>query len=43
MQEKLTSLAITPTVQPVEAWPAYLSAEMAKWAEVVRTRNIRVQ
>jgi tripartite-type tricarboxylate transporter receptor subunit TctC len=43
MQEKLTSLAITPTVQPVEAWPAYLTAEMAKWAEVVRTRNIRVQ
>jgi tripartite-type tricarboxylate transporter receptor subunit TctC len=43
MQDKLTSMAITPTVQPVEGWPAYLAAEMAKWAEVVRTRDIRIQ
>jgi tripartite-type tricarboxylate transporter receptor subunit TctC len=43
MQDKLTSLAITPTVQPVEAWPEYLAAEMAKWAEVVKARDIKVQ
>ena len=43
MQEKLTAMAVTPTVQPLEAWPEYLSAEMAKWAEVVKARDIRVQ
>ena len=43
MQERLTGLAITPTVRPVEEWPAYLAAESAKWREVIRARNIRVQ
>lgn len=42
MQERLTSLAITPTVRPVGEWPAYLAAESAKWREVIRARNIRV-
>ena len=42
MQERLTGLAITPTVRPVEEWPAYLAAESAKWREVIRARNIRV-
>jgi hypothetical protein len=30
-------------VEPIEAWPAYLAAENAKWGEVIRARNIRVQ
>ena len=42
MQDRLGTLAITPTVQPPEAWPAYLAAESAKWREVIRARNIRV-
>ena len=42
MQDRLGTLAITPTVQPPEAWPAYLAAESAKWREVIGARNIRV-
>jgi tripartite-type tricarboxylate transporter receptor subunit TctC len=42
MQGRLTALAITPTVRPVEEWPAYLAAESAKWREVIRARNIKV-
>ena len=43
MQERLTALAITPNVQPPEAWAAYQAAESAKLGGVIRSRNIQVQ
>ena len=43
VRERLTALAITPNVQPPEAWPAYLAAESAKWRGVIQSRNIRIQ
>jgi tripartite-type tricarboxylate transporter receptor subunit TctC len=42
-RERFASLAVTPTVGTPEAWPAYLAAETAKWRELVKARNIRVQ
>ncbi len=41
--ERLRLLAVTPTVGTVEEFPAYFAAENAKWREVIRSRNIRVQ
>lgn len=38
--EKLAANAIFPEVGTPEAWPAYLTAESAKWGEVIRSRNI---
>jgi tripartite-type tricarboxylate transporter receptor subunit TctC len=43
VRERMTSLAVTPNVQPPEAWPPYLAAENAKWRDVIRSRNIAVQ
>jgi len=43
VRERLDTLAVTPAVQPPEAWPTYLAAESAKWREVISARNIRVQ
>ena len=43
MQERLMALAITPNVQPPEAWAAYQAAESAKLGGVIRSRNIQVQ
>jgi tripartite-type tricarboxylate transporter receptor subunit TctC len=42
-RDRFASLAVTPTVGTPEEWPAYLAAETAKWRELVRARNIRVQ
>jgi tripartite-type tricarboxylate transporter receptor subunit TctC len=42
-QERLAALGVTPQVEPPEAWPAYFAAENARWREVIRARNIRVQ
>jgi len=42
-RERLAALAVVPTVGSPEAWPAYFAAENAKWREVIRARNIRVQ
>jgi tripartite-type tricarboxylate transporter receptor subunit TctC len=41
--ERLRLLAVTPTVGTVDEFPAYFAAENAKWREVIRSRNIRVQ
>ena len=43
VRERLTSLAVTPNLQPPEAWSAYLAAENVKWRDVIRSRNIVVQ
>ncbi len=42
-RERLAALAVVPTVGTPEAWPAYFTAENAKWREVIRGRNIRIQ
>jgi hypothetical protein len=41
--KRLQPLATTPTVGTVDEFPAYFAAENAKWREVIRSRNIRVQ
>jgi tripartite-type tricarboxylate transporter receptor subunit TctC len=42
-RERLAALAVVPTVGTPEEWPAYFAAENAKWREVIRARNIRLQ
>jgi tripartite-type tricarboxylate transporter receptor subunit TctC len=42
-RERLAALAVVPTVGTPEAWPAYFAAENAKWRDVIRSRNIRLQ
>ncbi len=42
-RERLRPLGVTPTVGTVDEFPAYFAAENAKWREVIRSRNIRVQ
>jgi tripartite-type tricarboxylate transporter receptor subunit TctC len=42
-RERLATLAVVPTVGRTEDWPAYFERENAKWREVIRARNIRVQ
>ncbi|MFC7739357.1 Bug family tripartite tricarboxylate transporter substrate binding protein [Roseomonas sp. GCM10028921] len=41
--ERLRTLAVTPTVGTPEEFPVYFAAENAKWREVIRSRNIRIQ
>jgi tripartite-type tricarboxylate transporter receptor subunit TctC len=43
VQERLAALAVVPSVSPVEDWPAHFAAEYAKWGELIRTRNIKVE
>ena len=42
-RERLAALATVPETQRVEEWAAYNTAENAKWRDVIRARNIRVQ
>lgn len=43
MRPRLEALAVTPEVRPLAEWNSYAAAESAKWGEVVRARNIRIQ
>jgi tripartite-type tricarboxylate transporter receptor subunit TctC len=43
MKPKWDSMVVTPEVQPLAAWPAYLAAESGKWQAFVKTLNIKVQ
>jgi len=43
VRASLQPLAVVPTVTPAEDFPAYFAAENAKWREVIRSRNIRLQ
>jgi NAD(P)-dependent dehydrogenase (short-subunit alcohol dehydrogenase family) len=43
VRERLRPLGVTPTVGTVDEFPANFAAENAKWREVIRSRNIRVQ
>jgi tripartite-type tricarboxylate transporter receptor subunit TctC len=42
-RERLAALSVVPTVGTPEEWPAYFAAENAKWRDVIRSRNIRIQ
>lgn len=42
-RQRLASLAVVPMVRSPEEWPAYFAAENAKWRDIIRARNIRVQ
>jgi tripartite-type tricarboxylate transporter receptor subunit TctC len=42
-RERLAALAVTPETQRPEEWDAYNAAENAKWREVIRSREIKVQ
>jgi tripartite-type tricarboxylate transporter receptor subunit TctC len=42
-RQRLAALAVVPTVTPPESWPEYFRAENAKWRDMIRARNIRVQ
>ncbi len=41
--ERLRALAVTPVGGSVAEFPAYWAAESAKWRDVIRARNIRVE
>ena len=43
LRERLEGLAIDPVGGTPEAFPAYLAAESAKWRDVIRARDIRVE
>jgi tripartite-type tricarboxylate transporter receptor subunit TctC len=43
MQEKLAQQAVVATIGTPEEFPAYLARESAKWRDLIRARNIRVQ
>ena len=43
LRERLQSLSIDPVGGSPEAFPAYLAAESAKWRDVIRARDIRVE
>ena len=42
-RQRLAALAVVPTVTTPESWPAYFAAENAKWRDMIRSRNIRLQ
>ncbi len=42
-RERLAALAVVPTVGTPDDWPAYFAAENAKWRNMIRARNIRIQ
>jgi tripartite-type tricarboxylate transporter receptor subunit TctC len=43
VRERLAALGVEPNVRPRAEWPAYLSAEVARWGALIRARNIRIQ
>jgi tripartite-type tricarboxylate transporter receptor subunit TctC len=42
-RERLAALATVPETMRPEEWGAYNAAENAKWRDIIRARNIRVQ
>jgi len=42
-RERLSALAVVPTVGTTAAWPAYFAAENAKWRNMIQARNIKLQ
>ena len=43
LRERLQAMAIEPVGGAPEEFPAYLTAESAKWRNVIRARDIRVE
>ncbi len=43
VKERLAALGVEPDPHLRAEWPAYLRAEVARWGELVRARNIRIQ
>lgn len=43
VKERLAALAVVPEVTRLEDWPAYFKAEHARWGEVIRSRNIKLE
>jgi tripartite-type tricarboxylate transporter receptor subunit TctC len=43
MRQRLTSMAIEPIGGTPEEFPAYFATESAKWREIIRAGNIRVE
>ena len=41
--ERLRQNSILPTVGTPEEWPAYFTAESAKWGDVIKTRGITLE
>jgi tripartite-type tricarboxylate transporter receptor subunit TctC len=41
--ERMTSLAVTPRIRPASEWPSYLTAENAKWRDLIKSRGISIQ
>ncbi len=41
--ERLAALGVQPEVKPRAEWPAYFAAEYARWGELIRAKNIRIQ
>jgi tripartite-type tricarboxylate transporter receptor subunit TctC len=42
-RQRLAALAVVPRVGATADWPAYFAAENAKWRDMIRARNIKVQ
>ena len=42
-RERLSALAVVPTVGSTAEWPAYFAAENAKWRNMIQARNIKLQ
>ena len=42
-RERLSALAVVPTVGSSAEWPAYFAAENAKWRNMIQARNIKLQ
>jgi tripartite-type tricarboxylate transporter receptor subunit TctC len=43
VRERLTALGVEPNIRPRAEWPEYLRFEVARWGELIRARNIRIQ
>jgi aminobenzoyl-glutamate utilization protein B len=42
-RERLSALAVVPTVGSTAEWQAYFAAENAKWRNMIQARNIKLQ
>ncbi len=42
-RQRLAALAVVPAVSTPEQWPEYFRSENAKWRDMIRARNIKVQ
>jgi tripartite-type tricarboxylate transporter receptor subunit TctC len=43
VSERLAALGVQPDVKPRAEWPSYFTGEYARWGELIRAKNIRIQ